>query len=131
MEKQGTCGVYTLYKLSKGVGNTFSDEFKKVERPAHVVTHDYAAIINLNSRINGSLYIFEEKESILYWNKKPFKTAVAIEEVKEEVKEEVQEDSIEGSSLDELKDEYAKLSGKKAHHTWGEEKLRDLIDSLK
>jgi hypothetical protein len=52
-------------------------------------------------------------------------------DVQPEVQSDVQEESSESVSLDELKDEYAKLSGKKAHHTWGEEKLRDLIDSLK
>jgi hypothetical protein len=88
MEQTRLVNVYRLYKLSKGVGNTFSNEFKKLERDLHVVTNDYAELINRHSVINGSLYEIDEKASELYWKKLPFDGVIA-EKVTESPKEEV------------------------------------------
>lgn len=122
MGKQGQCGVYKLYKLSKGTGNTFSNDFKKLERDLHVVTHDYADLINLNSVINGSLYEYDEKADKLYWDKKPFKSEVVVEV--EEVVEVV-------DNIEELREEYTRLSDKKPHHLWQGARLMEEIEKLK
>jgi hypothetical protein len=131
MDKKNQCGVYRLFKLSKGVGNTFTEEFKKLERDLHVVNHNYADLINQNSFINGSLYEYDEKASDLYWNKKPYRnqdvnsetegivTIKTIEEVDQEIKEA------------NYRLEYEELSGKKAHHLWKIDKLIEKIEELK
>jgi hypothetical protein len=125
MEKTGMCGVYRLFKLGKGVGNTFSKEYKKIERDLHVVTHDYADLINLNSSINGSLYEYDENASKLYWSKKPYEnTSSVIEKAPEEVID------VEADDLKYYQEEYEKLSGKKAHHLWKTEKLIEKIEEL-
>jgi hypothetical protein len=93
MEKTRLVNVYRLYKLSKGVGNTFSDDFKKLERDLHVVTNDYAELINRHSTINGLLYEKDEKASELYWKKQPFDGIVA-QKVVEAPKAEVPEPAI-------------------------------------
>jgi len=122
--KQGQCGVYKLFKLSKGVGNTFTKDFKKLERDLHVVTHEYAEKMNRFSEINGVLYEYDEKASDLYWAKKPFKN------VKEYVKfEEVKE--YNEDDLSELKATYEELTGKKPHHLWKKDKIEELIEKLK
>lgn len=109
-------GVYKLYKLSKGVGNTFSHDFKKLERDLHVVNHEYADLINHYSTINGSLYEMDEKATKLYWEKKPYK------EVKEEVADE---------TIDALKAEYEELAGKKPHHLATNATLKEKIAKIK
>jgi hypothetical protein len=129
MEKQGQCGVYELFKLGKGVGNTFTTDYKTLERPLHVVMHDYADLINSHSTINGSLYVYNEVASKLYWQKKPYdnpKEFTAFEEVKEDYPQEFKEDD-----LISYRDEYETLSGKKAHHLWKEDKLIEKIEELK
>lgn len=125
MQKQGMVGVYKLYKLGKGVGNTFSHDFKKLERDLHIVTHEYADLINHYSTMNGSHYEMDEKATKLYWEKKPFKDVkefVEFEELKEDVTDE---------TLDALKAEYEELAGKKAHHLWKADKLTEKIEELK
>lgn len=128
--KQGQCGVYKLFKLAKGSKNTFTHEFKKLERDSHVVTHQYADLINQNSVINGSLYEYDEKSDALYWAKKPFKKEEAFAETTpfEEITEEAEK---EESKIDELRAEYLDLSGKKSHHLWGDKKLTEEIEKLK
>lgn len=118
-------GVYKLYKLSKGVGNTFSHDFKKLERDLHVVNHEYADLINHYSTINGSLYEMDEKATKLYWEKKPYKEVkefVEFEEVKEEVADE---------TIDALKAEYEELAGKKPHHLATNATLKEKIAKIK
>lgn len=124
MERTNQCGVYRLFKLSKGVGNTFSTEFKKIERDLHVVNHDYADLINKNCHVNGLFYEYDEKASNLYWSKKPFKTVKEFAEFKE-VNEETE------TNIEDLKLEYETLSGKKAHHLWKEDTLAEKINELK
>jgi len=125
MQKQGQCGAYRLFKLGKGVGNTFSHDYKKLERDLHIVNHDYADLINKNSVINGSLYEYDEKSSKLYWEKKPYR------EVKEFTEfEEVKSEDVE-SEIETLRAEYLLLSGKKANNLWREKKLTELIEELK
>jgi len=96
--------VYRLYKLSKGVGNTFSNEFKKIERDLHVVTNDYAELINRHSTINGLLYEIDEKASELYWKKLPFDGVVA-EKVAESPKTEVPEPTIVDDKVEKVAEE--------------------------
>ena len=130
MEKQGQVGVYKLFKLGRGTGGLFTTQFKTLERDLHVVQHEYAEKINRFSSINGLLYEFCEKETKLYWDKKPFKAVkeyTSFEEVKEiEVK-----DSEIVSDIDTLKSEYEKLSGKKAHHLASSTTLKEKIAELK
>lgn len=130
MEKQGQVGVYKLFKLGRGTGGLFTNQFKNLERDVHVVQHEYADKINRFSSINGLLYEYCEKETKLYWDKKPFKAVkeyASFEEVKEiEVK-----DSENISNIEDLKTEYETLSGKKAHHLWKEDKLIEKIKELK
>lgn len=125
MEKQGQVGVYKLFKLGRGTGGLFTTQFKNLERDIHVVQHEYAEKINRFSSINGLLYEYCDKETKLYWDKKPFKTVkeyTSFEEVKE----------IENiSNTEDLKAEYETLSGKKAHHLWKEDKLIEKIAELK
>jgi len=102
------------------VGNTFSHDFKKLERDLHIVNHDYADLINQNSVINGSFYEHDEKASKLYWEKKPYR----------DVKEFTEFDEVT-DVIETLRAEYLLLSGKKAHHLWKEEKLTELIEELK
>lgn len=142
--KQGQCGVYRLYKLGKGVANTFSLDYKKLERDLHVVTHDYAEMINKFSVINGSLYEYDEKASALYWQKKPFTkeevyaetvafedlidgtdgivTRKTIEEVDAEIKEANAVNDIEHLRL-----VYNDYTDKQAPKTWGVKKLTEEI----
>lgn len=131
MQKQGQCGVYKLYKLGKGVGNTFSNEFKKLERDNHVVTHDYAETINKWSTINGLEYEYNDAASKLYWKGEKYDlgTIEVVDPVIETVVSE--KDDSEVVSMDDLKAEYETLSGKKAHHLWKEEKLQQEIKNLK
>ena len=94
----------------------------------HVVTHGYADLINLNSVINGSLYEYDEYADGLYWSGKEFKnsgivTVKTIEEVDKEIKE--------ANGLTDLRDEYTRLSDKKAHHLWQEARLIEEIEKLK
>lgn len=125
MERKGQCGVYILYKLSKGVGNTFNFDFKKEERGLHVVTHDYADLINEYSTINGSFYEYNEKASELYWQNKPYGNgADAVVDKKEK-------DIVLDSGLEDLKSEYLELAGKPAHHFWKEAKIKEEIEKLK
>lgn len=121
MGKQGQCGVYKLYKLSKGTRNTFTHDFKKLERDSHVVTHDYADLINLNSVINGSLYEYDEQADKLYWDKKTFKKDVVFEE----------EEVVVVENIEELREEYTRLSDKKPHHLWQGARLIEEIEKLK
>ena len=125
MDRKNQCGVYRLFKLSKGVANTFTTEYKKLERDLHVVNHDYADLINHNSLINGSLYEYDEKASDLYWAKKPYKVVAKEEKVADKA-----EDSID-DNIEALKAEYEELSGKKAHHLWKSDKLVEEIEELK
>lgn len=127
MAKKNQCGVYKLYKLGKGVKNTFSHEFQKLERDSHVVNHDYAELINKNSTINGSLYEYDEKSDELYWAGKPFKKEQVFAETTEF--EEVVEPANE--ELESLRSEYLQLSGKKPHHLWGSAKISEKIEELK
>lgn len=130
MEKQGQCGVYKLFKLGKGIGNTFTDEFKKLERDLHVVNHEYAETVNAYSTINGLQYEFDEKASKLYWDKKPYKKVVEFTdfvEVKDDMNVLVKSNDV----LDALKEEYLTLAGKKVHHLWKEEKITEEIEKLK
>ena len=130
MEKQGQVGVYKLFKLGRGTGGLFTTQFKTLERDLHVVQHEYADKINHFSSINRLSYEFCEKETKLYWDKKPFKAVkeyTSFEEVKEiEVK-----DSEIVSDIDTLKSEYEKLSGKKAHHLASSTTLKEKIAELK
>jgi hypothetical protein len=133
MDKQGQCGVYKLYKLGRNSG-VFTTDFKTLERDVHVVTHKYAEDINFYSSINGLMYEYCEKESKLYWDGKPFKTVkefTKFEEVKETTKEENILEDVVISELDSLKTLYFDLSGKKAHHLWKEEKIKEEIEKLK
>lgn len=113
MEKQGQCGVYKLYKLARKGENGFTKEFKKIEREAHVVTHDYADLINNHSEINGLQYEYDEVSDKLYWSKKNFKEVGELDE------------------LEKLREEYLSLTGKKAHHLMKEDKLIEEIEKLK
>lgn len=114
MEKQGQCGVYKLYKLARAGEKGFTKEFKKIERESHVVTHDYAELINKHSLINGLEYEFDAESDKLYWEGKPFKAGVVVVD-----------------ELEKLREEYATLSGKKAHHLMKEDKLIEEIEKLK
>lgn len=131
MAKKNQCGVYKLYKLGRGVKNTFSHEFKKLERDSHVVNHDYAELINKNSIINGSLYEYDEKSDELYWAGKPFKKEQVFAETTE-FEEVVESETNEvESEIQTLRAEYLILSGKKANNLWKEKKLTELIEELK
>lgn len=133
MTKQGQVGVYKLFKLGRGTGGLFTKDFKNLERDLHVVNHEYADKINNFSHFNGLMYEYDEKASDLYWQKKPFKTVkeyTAFEEVKEPVKEE-ETDAVLQDDLNYYREEYEKLSGKKAHHLWKEDKLIEKIEELK
>lgn len=125
MDRKNQCGIYRLFKLSKGVANTFTHDFKKLERDLHVVNHDYADLINKNSVINGSLYEYDEKASELYWAKKPFKNEIKEEKVVEKEEETIDEE------LELLKIDYEELSGKKAHHLATASSLKEKIEKLK
>lgn len=120
MEKQGQCGVYKLFKLGKGVGNTFTNEFKKLERDLHVVNHEYADTVNAYSVNNGLQYEYDKDASKLYWDKKPYKKVVEFTEFVDV-----------NDGLDALKEEYLTLAGKKVHHLWKEEKITEEIEKLK
>ncbi len=121
MEKQGQVGIYKLYKLGRLSGIEFSKEIKVLDRDLHVVHHDYAERINEHANISGLWYEYDSKASKLYWDKKPFKN----------VKEFVEFEEVADENLDALKAEYLLLSGKKAHHLWGEVKLIEKIEELK
>ena len=135
MSKQGQVGVYKLYKLGRAAGNKFTDEFKSLERDVHVVNHNYVEHINRYSVINGLQYEFCEKESKLYWEKKPFKAQKEYTEFEEVEKEAISEDEsiakIAEDDFNYYKEDYFKLSGKKAHHLWKQDKLIEEIEKLK
>lgn len=132
MSKQGQVGVYKLYKLGRGTGGMFTTDFKNLERDVHVVHHDYAEKTNRFSELNGLMYEFCEKETKLYWEKKPFKQVVEyakFEEVKEETKQDVSDSDV--LDLDTLRLEYEDLTGKKANKLWKEDTLSEKIAELK
>ena len=130
MQKQGQVGVYKLFKLGRGTGGSFTTEFKNLERDVHIVTHEYAEQINRFSSINGLSYEYCEKETKLYWDKKPFKAVKEYTDF-EEVKEIEVKDSEIVSNTEELKAEYEKLSGKKAHHLASSTTLKEKIAKIK
>lgn len=76
------------------------------------------------------MYEFCEKESKLYWDKKPFKQVVEYVQF-EDVKEETKEDVSDISDLDTLRLEYEDLTGKKANKLWKEDTLSERIAELK
>lgn len=126
-QKKGQAGVYRLYKLAKGAGNSFTTDFKTLERDLHVVNHSYAENVNFYSKMNGSLYEYDEKASDLYWAKKPYKSVkeyTDFEEVKKDSEVEQSDD------LDSLKSKYEELSGKKAHHLWKAERISEEIEKI-
>lgn len=114
-------GIYKLYKLGRLSNTKFDKTIKIVERDLHPVHHDYADKINAQSEINGLLYELDEKATKLYWDKKPYKA----------VKEFAEFEEVKDDKLAELKVEYEKLSGQKAHHLWKEDKLVEKIEELK
>jgi hypothetical protein len=134
-------GVYRLYKLGRLTGSSFDTSIKVLERELHPIHHEYAEKINSQSSINGLLYELDEKATKLYWDKKPYDTVkeyVKFEEVDETygivTKKTIEEADLEikeANKIIVLREEYAELSGKKAHHLWKEEKLIELIDKLK
>lgn len=132
MQKQGTVGVYRLYKLSRGEKDTFTNEFKKVLRDLHVVTHSYAEAVNEHSEKNGLEYSYDEKASNLYWQKKPFKNTKEYTDFKEIENTEVNDvEEVLGTSLEELRLEYEDLANKKPNSLWKEKKLQEEINKLK
>lgn len=132
MQKQGTVGVYRLYKLSRGEKDTFTNEFKKVLRDLHVVTHSYAEAVNEHSEKNGLEYSYDEKASNLYWQKKTFKNTKEYTDFKEIENTEVNDvEELLGTSLEELRLEYEDLANKKPNSLWKEKKLQEEINKLK
>lgn len=131
--KEKEVGIYRLYKLARLTAQRFDPSIKILERDLHTVHHSYADSVNVHSEINGLVYILDENASKLYWEGKPFKTVkefTKFEEVVTDKKEEVLEDSAK-DNLKFYQDEYEKLSGKKAHHLWKEDKLIEKIEELK
>ena len=130
MQKQGQVGVYKLFKLGRGTGGLFTNDFKNLERDVHVVAHEYAEKVNRFSNINGLSYEYCEKETKLYWDKKPFKEEKEYTEFEDINNIEIKE-YVNVSEIESLKAEYETLSGKKAHHLWKEDKLIEKIAELK
>ena len=133
MSKQGQAGVYELYKLNLKDSQTFSTEFKTLQRPLHVVTHEYAEGINLFSTKNGLLYVYNEEASKLYWAGKPYKKEIKPKKEYANFEDiEVNgEQVIEGKSLEDLRLEYEDLSNKKPNALWKEKKIQEEINKLK
>lgn len=139
--------VYKLHKLARTTGGFDRSIRIALERDVHVVQVEYAEQINAHSNINGLYYEKDEKATLLYLDKKPFKTVkvyAEFEEVKE--KEVIDEEivlptikdttkSIEQESLPKTRDELAKIyekkTGKKAKPMWGINKLTQELELLK
>lgn len=119
--KQGQVGVYKLFKLGRLNSQSFTHDFKTLERDSHVINHDYAERINKYSVMNGLHYEYDEVSDKLYWLKKPFKVSVEFTDFEE----------ILDSGIDNLKLEYESLSGKKAHTLWKNARLIEEISKLK
>ena len=133
-------GAYRLYRLARLNDTTFDVKTKFLDRDLHIIPNKYAENINNFSSVNGVLYVKDEKATKLWEEKKPFKTTkeyIEFEEVKPieeiEVKEKIVVKADKGiidASVDELRQIYEDLSGKKAHHLWGVKKLSDEINLL-
>lgn len=128
-------GVYKLYKLGRLNNTEFTTDHKVLERDLHVITNDWADLVNFNSSKNGLLYIKDENATKLYYQKKPFKKVVEyvkfeeLEEKEEELVEEVKEvKKSTNPDLELLREQYQILSGKEARPLWGVKKLTEEIN---
>ena len=119
MHRNGYASVEVVKVLDKGNDLKELSESDKVYK-------DIVAEISSHFKV--------EKEEV---SKDPRDIAIAelkaeIEAMKAGKKEEVKEKKAETQeNLDELKEEYKELYGKLPHHTWGEDKVRSLIDEKK